>query len=213
MKKGMILSLPNSDLVTQYISHYSSFVEKEAENKNIPIKKLCAEEANMKEFNKVVTKLNYSFIFINGHGSESEIFGQREPLLKTGINHELMKDRVVYARSCNSALVLGKACVENSKGCYIGYNLPFQFYNDENWSGNPEKDPLAGLFIEPSNLIPISLIKGNSAEFADENSKQIILKRINKTLKEKSEGAFEISLALWNNYFGQVILGNKKARL
>ena len=213
MKKGMIVSLPNSDLVTQYISYYSSFVEKEAENKNIPIKKLSGEDANMEEFNKVVSKLNYSFIFINGHGSENEIFGQREPLLKIGINHKLMKDRVVYARSCNSALVLGKACVEDSNGCYIGYNLPFQFYNDGNWSGNPEKDPLAGLFIEPSNLIPISLIKGNSAEFADKNSKQMMLKRINKTLQENSEGAFQISLAMWNNYLGQVLLGNPNSKL
>ncbi len=213
MKKGMIVSLPNSDLVTQYISYYSSFVEKEAEKKNIPIKKLVSEDANMNEFNKVVSKLSYPFVFLNGHGSAEEILGQKESLLKVGVNHLLMKDKVVYARSCNSALILGKECVKNSNGCFIGYNLPFQFYNDENWSGNPEKDPLAGLFIEPSNLIPISLIKGNSAEFADKNSKQMMLKRINKTLNEDSEGSFQISLALWNNYLGQVVLGNKKAKI
>ena len=56
------------------------------------------------------------------------------------------------------------------EGCFIGYKLPFMFYIDERWRSNPHKDNVAPIFLEPSNLVPISLIKGNSALQAHEKS-------------------------------------------
>ena len=57
---------------------------------------------------------------------------------------------------------LGPECMKKTKeGCFIGYNLPFVFFMDEKWTTNPNNDKVAGLFLEPSNLVPISIIEGH----------------------------------------------------
>jgi len=131
-----------------------------------------------------------------------------------GLNEDLLKNRITYARSCHAAKKLGLEVIKNSlSGCFIGYDRPFQFYINEEWIANPLKDNLARLFLEPANLVPISILKGNTAEVANENSKNNILKQINKILEQGSEGSFQVAGALWNNYFGQVLLGNPEARI
>lgn len=210
----MIITLPRHDNVTEYLSQFSTLIIEEAEAKLILIKKLEDGDANLKEFSKTIKKLDYNFIVLNGHGSDVEIWGQKCTLLKLGLNEDLLKNRIVYARSCHAAKKLGIEAVKNSpEGCFIGYDRPFQFYINEEWVANPLKDNLARLFLEPANLVPISLIKGNTADVANENSKNNILKQINKILKQGSEGSFQVAEALWNNYFGQVIIGNKEAKI
>ncbi len=101
----------------------------------------------------------------------------------------------------------------DKEGCFIGYKLPFMFYIDDRWRSNPHKDNVAPLFLEPSNLIPISLIKGNTTFHASENSKKQILKTIKKVLETGSGEAFLFAEKLWNNYTGQVLIGNGSATL
>lgn len=177
MKKGIIITLPRHDDVTEYLFQFSKEIEKTISEKGINIKILKDDEANKEEFEKVVNKLNYKMIIFNGHGSNNEINGQKGFIISLGINHNLLKERIVYARSCNAGAELGKACTENTKeGCFIGYDRPFHFYVDTLRVGNPLKDNTAKLFLEPSNFVPISLIKGNSTGMANENSKNNFLK-------------------------------------
>ena len=61
--------------------------------------------------------------------------------------------------------------------------------------------------------MPISLIKGNTAEEANHNSQRQILKNIDKLLRTRTKESFFLAEALWNNYVGQVVLGNGSARL
>lgn len=124
-----------------------------------------------------------------------------------------MNNRIVYARSCEAASILGKKIVENSQGCFIGYVLPFEFYFNETWIGNPIKDNTARLFLESSNLVPLSLIKGNSTKEAHEKAKKQMLKNMKKVLRTKSKESYAIAESLWNNYLGQKLLGNEKAKL
>jgi hypothetical protein len=66
-------------------------------------------------------------------------------------------------------------------------------------------------FGEPSKEIVNSLLKGNSVSSANENSKKMMIKNMKKALlmEEKNEpGAHAILNILWNNYEGQVLLGN-----
>jgi len=62
-----------------------------------------------------------------------------------------------------------------------------------------------------ANLLPISLLKGNSALHAHENSKKQILNNINKVLRRGGNESFLFAQALWNNYLGQVLIGNPSA--
>ncbi len=215
MNKGIIITLPRHEYVTDYLSISSESVIKEANKRSIKVKELKDERANEKDFEAVVKKLDYKMVVFNGHGSEDAISGHKnKPIIKSGVNDSLLKGRITYARSCWAGRVLGKKCMENDKeGCFIGYELPFMFYIDNRWSSNPHKDSIAPIFLGPSNLIPISLIKGNAALQAHENGKKQTLKTINKILKIGGNEAFLFAEKLWNNYSGQVIFGNGEAKL
>jgi len=212
MKQGIIITEPRHDMAMEYLSQFTTFIKKVAEKRNIPIKILLDKNANKKEFTKVVKKLNYKMNIFNGHGSQNFIGGYLdEPIIDIG-NKEILKDRITYARVCESAATLGKK-IEENQGCFIGYELPFMFYSDERYSSTPVKDKIVKLFLDPSNAVPISLIKGNDAEEANKRSKKMILKNINKIMHSKSDESLLIAEALWNNYIGQVVLGNSKATL
>lgn len=216
MQKGLIITCPKHDDTTEYLAYYSKTIIKEAEEKNLKVKEVCNELLNQKDFSNLVTKLDYQLIVFNGHGTVDSIFGYKDNILiRVGENEHILKERIIYARSCHAAKVLGMECTkETSGGCFIGYNLPFVFFIDRRWSTKPGNDNTAKLFLIPSNSIPISLIKGNLGTEAHENSKKQMLKNINKLLESKSEPeTLFLIKGLWNNYLGQVILGNGSAKV
>src|SRR3989344_3209610 len=162
MRQGIILTLTRWDTLTEYLSAFSYSIELEAEDKGINIKPLNEKDANKEEFEKVLNELDYNMIVFNGHGSEDSIEGDKgKVLIKVGENDHILQNRIVYARSCKAAAILGEKCTENSGGCFIGYLWPFEFYFNEKWAANPIKDNIASMFIEPANLIPTTIIKGN----------------------------------------------------
>ena len=136
-------------------------------------------------------------------------------IIKFGKNDKLLKERIVYARSCDAGMILGSGCMDGTKnGCFIGYNLPFIFYMDRKWTTKPHNDKVAGLFLDPSNIVPISIIKGHTALEAHNNAKKGMLKTMKKLLKGQQEEETPFYLeALWNNYYGQVISGNSEVKL
>jgi len=211
MKCNVVMTLPRYDEVTEYLSIFSKEIEDEASMKGISLKLLKDKDVCKQEFEKVIKKLDCKMVIFNGHGSDKEIYGHNnEILVSEDENHQILFDRLVYARSCDAGVSLGKVCVKNSlNGCFIGYSTPFVFYVNEKWS--PQKDNAAKLFLEPSNLVPISIIKGNTAIEAHEKSKKSLLKNMKKVLRDKTKDAFLIAGALWNNYSGQVLLGNGNA--
>ena len=216
MQKGMIITCPKHDDATSYLTFFSNDIIREAANKFLSIKKIGDRQLNLNEFSKILEKLDYKLLVLNGHGISDSIFGYKEnAIIKLGKNDGLIKERLVYARSCDAGTVLGKECMKKTKnGCFIGYNMPFIFYMDSKWTTNPHNDCVAKLFLEPSNLVPISIIKGHSALEAHENSRKQILKEMSRLMKNKQEQETPFYLeALWNNYAGQVIFGNKDACL
>ena len=215
MQNGLIITLPQYDNATEYLTYYSKFITKEVEKKGIKTKEIHGNELNLKEFTKIIKKLDYNFVVFNGHGTTDSILGHKtDVILKVGVNEELMKDRIIYARSCNAAVSLGVECTKSSGGAFIGYIFPFVFYMNEQWSTKPSNDNVAKLFLEPSNQVPISLIKGNSAKESDINSKKHIFKNINKVLKNPSEPDTPFIVeGLWNNYLGQVVRGNESTKI
>ena len=215
MNKGVIITLPRHDDVTEYISQFSKEIIDEAQSRGIPVKELKDKSCSLVEFEKIVNGLNYKLIVLNGHGSEDAICGYKnEVLVQIGVNEQILKDKLTYARSCDAGVKLGPEAMKlNDRGCFIGYELPFVFYHDSQRETNPLKDNTARLFLEPSNAIPISLLKGNLAKQAHENGKRFILKNIRKALRQKTNDAVGFAEGLWNNYMGQVLLGNPEAVL
>lgn len=91
MERGIIITLPRYDDVSEYLSQFSAFIEHTAKSYGIKIKPLRDKEANRNEFEKVIKNLNYQFIILNGHGSDDEIYGNKEFILKLGVNEYLIK--------------------------------------------------------------------------------------------------------------------------
>jgi hypothetical protein len=214
MNKGIIITLPRHEYTVDYLTVSSKRIIDEAEKRGIQVKQLKDKDANRTHFEAVIKSLDYRMVVFNGHGSEDTITGHDNlPLIQVGVNESLLKARITFARSCWAGCVLGKECTKNNDGCFIGYELPFMFFIDERWHSNPHKDPIAPIFLEPSNLVAISLIKGNTALEAHEKSKKQTLKTIGKVLRKGSKESFLFAEKLWNNYIGQVLIGNPSACL
>ena len=216
MQKSLLITCPEHDDATAYLTYFSKKIIDEAIIKSLKFTEVKDDNLNEKDFTSILKKLDPRLIVLNGHGTYNAIFGHKDNvIIKLNQNDHLLKEKIVYARSCNAGALLGQECVKDTKdGCFIGYNLPFIFYMDAKWTTKPHNDKIARLFIEPSNLIPISIIKGHSTLEAHNNCKKKILRTLNKLVKDKQEPETPLYLeALWNNYIGQVIHGNKKAKL
>jgi len=216
MQKGLIITCPEYDDATAYLKFYSKEIIDEALSKLLKVKSVEDKELNEKDFSQILNKIDYKLVVLNGHGSSNAIWGYKDNyIIKLGKNDSLLKERIVYARSCNAGELLGLKCMEGTKdGCFIGYNLPFIFYMDARWTTKPSNDNVAKIFLEPSNQIPISILKGHQASDAHEKAKEHMLKNMKKIVAGPQNDESTLYLeALWNNYLGQVIHGKKEARL
>ncbi len=215
MNRAFLVTMPNYDDATSYLFSYAKIVAEHAEKINIKTIDLKRPRLTRENFTSLVLKQDPLLIFFNAHGSESAIYGDKiseseEILVEENENHYLLKNRIVYARACWAARSLGMACVAGAGGCFIGYKTPFSFWIDEKWSAKPLNDKTAKLFLEPSNLIVESLLKGNSAEEAVDKSLNMSKKNIMKLLRAKDEpGAVASIMLLWSNIEGQEILGDR----
>lgn len=214
MKNILLITRPNYDDATGYLSYYAKQIINFAEKKNIKVLDLIRPRLTKKEFSNLISKQDPLLVFFNAHGNEKIIYGDKirgkeETLIEENKNHSLLNKRITYARACWSAASLGKACTKEG-GCFIGYKTPFSFWIDERWSSKPSNDNIARLFLEPSNLIVISLLKGNTTKEAFNKSLDMSKRNVLKLLKIQEEpGATASIMLLWNNIEGQDILGEK----
>ena len=180
MNNKILVTRPSYDDATSYCFYYAGLIIKEAENKGINVYDLKNPNLTQKSFAKVMEEKSPLFVFFNSHGDEKTVYGDKvegeeEVLVQEGKNHHLLDSKLVYSRTCLSASSLGKAC---TGGCFIGYNMPFSFYVDDNWSTKPANDSTAKIFFEPSNIIDSSIIKGNTASSPFNKSLPISPKKI-----------------------------------
>ncbi|MCF7910333.1 hypothetical protein K9L16_01520 [Candidatus Pacearchaeota archaeon] len=215
MKKRLLITLPRSDDVTEYLYVFSNPIIKTCYEKSIPIKKLEDTKVTKKNFENLLRKINFKMIVFNGHGSPDCITGYKEePIIQVNDNEQLLRERITYARSCWVVLGVGKQSMRNNKkGCFIGYKIPFMFLMDSTRATNPIKDKIAKVFFNTSNFVPLGILKGLTGKEANENSKKAMLKEINKALRKKDKDSKAIAETLWNNYLGQELVGNPGAKL
>ncbi len=207
------MTRPDYDDGTAYLSCYASLILKLAKEKDISVKDFLGKNANAVNVSKYVSKKNPKLLFINGHGNNNSLEGDKDEILFSIDNGlELLRDKIVYARACHAGLSFGWEMVSCNSGCFIGYKFSFSFWMSEARSSTPLKDKTAALFLIPSNEVVSCLICGKTTKEANELSKKKIVESMQKVLdlnKKKEPGAMELSKILWTNYSGQVLHGNK----
>ena len=199
MKKGLIITLPQSDDVTEYLAVFSKPITDECERMSIKFHELKKEKVNKLEFESSLKSYDYNFVILNGHGEENAVTGhQNKTIIKKGENDGLLNKKITYARSCWAATGLGSCYAEDEESCFIGYNIPFMFLMDTTRATNPIKDKIAEIFFKTSNLLPIGILKGQTAEQANNNSKRAMLKGIKKALTRGDKSSHAVAEILWN---------------
>lgn len=215
MTHAILLTRPNHDLITTYLFHWSVLVIKEANRRGIVVLDLAGEKAAYKNLESYISRHQPTFVFFNGHGNKKAITGYDDaPLLETGNNENLLSGKVVYARSCDAGSYLGYKCVQSGTIAFIGYKKKFALGYSPSKTSDPLNDEIAALFLEPSNLIPISFIKGNFAKDAYRKAQETMGKNLRFMLSTKATSAQKDAAPyLWSNRKHQILLGDATAKM
>ena len=215
MNKLLLVTRPNHDPATDYLYHWSELVIDEAKRKHIPVYDLSGNKATKITFLSYLRSKHPGLLFLNGHGDAQTVTGQNyEVLLDETVNKEFVTDTIIYARSCDSGKILGSTLIQRGVLAFIGYTRKFIVGTTRSKTTKPLEDRLAKLFLEPSNLIPTTILKGHSAGEADRRSKHEMLKNFQKMIS--SAGSFEERFAarwLWSDIRSQVVIGDQNASL
>ncbi|PJE62922.1 hypothetical protein COU88_02360 [Candidatus Roizmanbacteria bacterium CG10_big_fil_rev_8_21_14_0_10_39_6] len=214
-KPTILVTIPNHDDTTRYLFAWSKPVIKLAHQEKDKITILKDKQANLKEFTNTVEKIQPSFIFFNGHGNETTITGHNnQPLVDADTNIEVLKNRIVYALSCQSAKKLGPKSIKQGTKTYMGYTEDFIFVYDTNKKKHPEKDQTAGCFLSASNQTAISLLEEKTTGQAYADSQNSFQKTIRSLLtsESKTEQSSMMRFLIWDMKH-QVCLGNQDAKI
>ena len=162
--KKILITRPEHDDTTHYLSNWCKKVIEVIDAKGIKLFDLHRDKANKAEVASIIEKQCPGLIIFNGHGDDNCVTGDKnEPLIESGNNESLLKDKITYAVSCRSAKLLGPKSVAAGAKAYIGYDDDFVFVYSPDKITKPFLDESAKMFLEPSNELIISLIKKNSA--------------------------------------------------
>lgn len=215
MNKAILITRPDHDLITTYLFRWSEYVINLANKKRIRVLDLSSRKANEKTFTSYIVKNDPILVFFNGHGNKDIIAGyDDEPLVAANKNEKLLEKKIVYARSCDAGDNLGELCIKKNTLAFIGYKKKYTICYSHASINHPLQDDIAKLFIIPSNLIPISLLKGNSAKDAYRKSQESMARNFSFMLSTNATQAQRDSAPyLWINKKYQVLLGDPNASM
>lgn len=196
----LLIPRPSYEDTTAYLSKWSERIISAAKSRGKAVIDLDGSRANRWEFENCMQVHDPGFVVLNGHGNVDSVAGHNgEILLKSGENEKLVRSGIVYALSCKSAAKLGVDCVNAGARAYVGYAQDFIFAFDPSRSAMPLQDGFAKPFFESTNIIPTSLIKGNSVSDSLSKSKQMFQKNIEYFKTHTSvESSYIIAFLLWD---------------
>lgn len=214
MSKSLLITRPQYDDTTWYLSQWSEKIIHFAKKKQIPVIDLNRQRATRRELESVLAKREPNFVMLNGHGGDDCVAGENGEIIADRHNASLFKGKIIYSRSCRSAKRLGKESIKRGCFVYIGYKEDFIFMYDPARTNRSLEDKTAKLFLEPSNSVSVYLLKSHCAGEAHQKSRQFFLKNIEKILTEgpSSENYPAIRFLYWDSIH-QVCLGNQNAVL
>ena len=212
MGRKLLITRPEHDAGTNYLSKWSKKIIDLAVDRGIKVIDLHREKASRNRVIGTLEKTGTKLVILNGHGSDNSVHGHNNEVILKEDDSKAVKDKIIFARSCRSAKSLGKNSIAQGALAYLGYEEDFIMLSDETSAGKPLEDKTAELFLEPSNYIPVSLVKGHTAGDANNRSKTLFKKNIERLVIEgpSSDNYTAIRYLLWD-MDNQVCLGNENA--
>ncbi len=208
----VLVTRPDHDLPTKYLCSFSQKIVSLCTNKSIQVIDLKSKKANKKNFEKSIKKDDIQFILINGHGNDDVVTGYNNTVLINNYGPHL-KNKVIFARSCRSAKVLGKKLVKAGVKVYIGYTKDYYVMMSNNCPKDLSKDKVAQLFLRPSNLIAESIVNGDSVKEANSKSKKALVNNIKKVLSSGDEDRHQVASYLYHDLKCQKVVGRGSYKL
>lgn len=211
----LMITRTRYDETMNYLFYWAGLIADEAKSKNIDVVDLKEEKVTKNEFCGRICKIKPKVIFVNGHGNSDSLTGHNnQVLVQSNDNEKILSGSIIYALSCRSANNLGVNCVANGTKSYIGYNDDFIFIFEKDRMSRPLTDETAGLFLNPSNLIMTSIIKGNSSQESLNRSQKEFKRNIRKLLTNDSpqQDRSAVRYLIWDMTH-QVCLGDTTAKL
>ncbi len=207
----LLITRPEHDSATHCLSKWSEKIIETASKKKIKVIDLHREKANRDRVAGTLKKGIAKLVVLNGHGSDTSVHGHDDEIILKEDDGDVVKDKIIFARACKSAKRLGENCIAQGALAYLGYKEDFIVIADASTT-KPLQNKTAELFLEPSNYIPISLLKGHTAGAANERSKNLFKKNINRLLMEgpSSYNYDEVRFLFWDMQ-NQVCLGDEEA--
>ncbi|MBI2664503.1 hypothetical protein HYX10_04135 [Candidatus Woesearchaeota archaeon] len=199
MNKTYLLTRPEHDATTYYLSKWAGETVPYAEKKGIRVLDLHGKRANKREVESMLKSFSPGLVVLNGHGNKSTVTGYNdEPILEAGKNEALLRSKIVYAISCSSAKELGRKSVKRGAISYTGYDDDFIFIYDPNNFSRPLKDNTAKLFLEPSSVFAESMLKGNTVEEACTKTRNLFKENIRKLMASSGGDASSVRYLWWD---------------
>lgn len=178
MSETIFIGRCDCDSHVKFPFHWAEVIREEAEKLELDVIDLQREDYIEEKTKKHIKANNPFFVFLNGHGNEWCSMGyKRNPVLIANKNDFLLKDRIAYVLSCNTAQYLGQVAYDKGCKAYIGYEdiFTFVYINEE----NPFDDNVAKIFMDASNKIPLTILNRGTPKESFEESQKMFDKWIN----------------------------------
>ncbi len=188
----LLITRPRHDTATNYLFHWSGKILKVADSKAIQVIDLSKSKANRKKVQGYLRNNKADLVVFNGHGNDSVVAGHEdEPLLCVDENLDFLKSKTLFVRACRAAKVLGPKAVSSGASSFIGYKENFVFLHQSGKNSDffrkPLLDELARPFMECSNQVAISLVKGHAPKIANEMSLEAYKRELNAMFVSDAE--------------------------
>lgn len=211
MRGPLIITRPEHDSTTCYLARWSEHIIDEAKNKHVKAIDLDRKKASRKRVIGILEKEMTALVVLNGHGDDERITGHNNEVILEGTDNKAFRSKIIFARACRSAKTLGGLAVKGGALAYLGYKEDFWLMYNEFSVFRPLQDRTAALFLEPSNHVAISILKGHSVEEANSRSKNLFRRNIeNLLLQGPSADDYGAIKYLYWDMVNQVCLGNTK---
>ena len=203
MKPSVLVTCPDYDRMTRYLSVWAEKLMNEVQVHGNEVYTLKEAEVVRDKFESFVKKMQPAFLFINGHGAADRIAGHDHEIILDKDNVGLLKGKIVYALSCQSAKELGPLAKQAGALGYIGYSENYYLASQPSKTAHPQDDTTAALFLEPSNVIANAITKGHTPEQATEKGRSAYTKSIQQAYNSdiQSDDDKYIPYLLWNRKY------------
>ncbi len=166
MEKRLLITRTRHDKGNEYLYAYSEEIIEQAEILGWKADKVEDHKNKKSEIESRIEKTNPDFVFFNGHGSESAIYGHDNEEIINVESSGLLDNKIVFARSCKALIGLGKGAVKKGCRAFVGYSGDFIIPHVNEYEATPLRDPVAKPVLEVSNLVGKLILKGDSVEAA-----------------------------------------------